>query len=477
MSIAQSIVRRPLYILAGLLLVVAACAPDSTGSPTESQPSFAAGDRPVRLGSVRTIDDEFSDLVGEVPGFGGLFYDESGVLTVYLKDPARLNQSRAPLQAFLARGAAGNVSRLGQIAGDVSRMRVLPATWDFRELRVWYMTHVIPNAGAADGVTMTDIDDRRNRIVIGVQDAGLIPNMLARMRDLGVPAGAVEVVEFGGHRYDPALAIQSAPSCDPETALEPCPDEGGEGAPLSLTTKWRPAPGGVQVEYVDGFSAFNCTLGFNIVRVLTSGETDPDRYFVTNSHCTDGFGVMTQMPMGQSTLADVIGREFADPALFTGAVDPACPAGRLCRYSDAALFIHDNPTSASNGRVAFPPVGSTLADETRVVVGTGDPIVGMAVHKVGRTTGHTTGTVTEVCGNFTQLQDNMDTGRTMLCQSRGSYSSSGGDSGSPVFEVWPDGTLVARGLHWSKAGAFSPLNEVLRELREVTGGGLGPEAQ
>ena len=36
----------------------------------------------------RTIDERYADLADSVPGFGGLFYDASGRLTVYAKNPA-----------------------------------------------------------------------------------------------------------------------------------------------------------------------------------------------------------------------------------------------------------------------------------------------------------------------------------------------------------------------------------------------------
>lgn len=111
--------------------------------------------------------------------------------------------------------------------------------------------------------------------------------------------------------------------------------------------------------------------------------------------------------------------------------------------------------------------------EVRPIVGGGDPVQGMVVHKIGRTTGRTVGTVQQTCVHLTVYINQQDSGRTLLCQYVASYSSSGGDSGSPVVEVWPDGSLIARGIHWRDGGGFSSINEVLRELREVTGGGLG----
>jgi hypothetical protein len=82
---------------------------------------------------------------------------------------------------------------------------------------------------------------------------------------------------------------------------------------------------------------------------------------------------------------------------------------------------------------------------------------GMAVEKVGRTTGRTTGSVTNSCANVPQYAVDpwgyvYDTGRTMLCQVQASYSSGGGDSGSPVTIRNSSGQPQVYGIHWGSNG-------------------------
>jgi len=151
-------------------------------------PTFNTTGQPAASVLVRTLDDEFSDLAGEVPGFGGLYYDDDGTLTVRLKDTGRADAARSPVSAFLARQAGRSSVRLGQIPGEVGAMRAVAARYDFRELRAWYQEQVVPGLQATDRVTMTDIDERRNRIVIGVRDlstGGAITDAAPQPRDPG----------------------------------------------------------------------------------------------------------------------------------------------------------------------------------------------------------------------------------------------------------------------------------------------------
>ena len=470
----SSVVSRAVHL--GLVLLVAACSPERHIAPTEEPlpPAVRAASSTASAGAIRTLDDEYADLVDEIPGFGGLYYDADGTPVIYLKSPATLGSARTRVAAHLERGAGGNASRITQIAGEVSRLRVRSARYDFRELRGWYNGQLVSAAFAMPGVVMTDIDERRNQIVIGVRDGPSIPAVRSSLSRLGVPTDAFVVVEY-------AVVSQEAPSiqsgdCDPITAIIPCAEEPPTaGFMRSVRDKSRPVIGGLQIQYNDSPYNWNCTLGYNIAHRPPDGTINPERFFMTASHCGDAMGVMTAMEMSQSTVGEVIGAEVADPSFFTNSVDPLCPGGRLCRYSDAALFSFGADIGVDHGRTAFPSVGSLTFSQIRMITGAGDPAVGMTVHKIGRTTGRTTGTVQQTCMILTVFDRfGSDTGFRQLCQSVASYASAGGDSGAPVVQVWPDGTLVARGIHWRGSGGFSPINGALRELRSVTGGGLGP---
>lgn len=457
---------------------MAACTIDSPVASAEGPLAATAGSAPslITAGTARTLDDEFADLVAEIPGFGGLYYDADGAPVVYMKNPSQLNGARARVAAFLGRGAHGNTSRLMQITGEVGRLRVRSARYDFRELRGWYDALLMPAVFTIPGVVMTDIDERRNQIVIGVRDAGSIRSVRTRLSRLGVPVDAFDVVEYAAVPQEAPLAIQNGESCDPMTAIIPCDEEPppANGWFFTLRETLRPVIGGIQIQYHVWPFNHVCTVGYNIAHRSVAGTLNPTRFFMTASHCGDAQGTMTGMSMGQPTVVQGIGVEVADPDFLSSSADPQCPSGRQCRYSDAALFAFEPSIFVNHGRVAFPPVGSLTFTEIRTISSLGDPVAGMAVEKIGRTTGRTAGTVQETCVQMIVFQGVVDTGRTLLCQFRASYSSAGGDSGSPVVQVWPDGTLVARGIHWRGNGGFSPINAALRELSGVTGGLLGP---
>src|SRR6185295_14135324 len=214
----------------------------------------------------------------------------------------------------------------------------------------------------------------RNRVVIGL-DATSPEKSLNRDRleqeilSTGVPRQAVLLIET--------------------TAAEPL---------TGLQSKLRPAPGGVQILFPISPPTYGvCTLGFNAFRGSTFG-------FVINSHCTGVMGETDGQRYLQSLPPDgTIGTEIADFPFFTGS---PCPPDRRCRYSDSAFAKYDNPRLGALGKIARPssgdpelgsltlkPVSARFTLTGRI----GSPLTGDIVHKVGRTTGWTYGTVVATC--------------------------------------------------------------------------------
>lgn len=359
--------------------------------------------------------------------------NEDGAAVVRLTDTATKAQARSLIVDFLTvqglRHGIEDVNAVGTL-----QMKFRPADYSFVQLYQWHKK-VSPVLLRYRTVTMTDVDEVKNRVVVGVSTTDEVGVLLAVIDQLGVPREAVET------KIVSPVEIEQ-----------------------SLNDVVRPIIGGTQIE--------DCTLTYNVAHTFTDGTLDPDEYFLTAAHCTDVFGTSTGMPIGQATSADVIGHEYVDPPLFTDSEDPSCPYGRKCRYSDAALFIHQS-VDYSHGYVAWPPPNSTVFSEQKVISGAGDPIVGLVVHKIGSRSGRTHGTVSETCAPYKQFRNGVDTGRTMLCQNRADYHSVEGDSGSPVLQLMSDGTTVDRGIHWGSGGLFSSPNLWNQEIRFVMGGGLG----
>jgi hypothetical protein len=392
----------------------------------------AALPAPAQIDEIETSDDRFATVARQVPGFGGMFFDQDGTLQVYMvgqKGPA--NEALiASLDDVITR-EIGRGERLSSRG-----VEVLEGQYDFLDLHRWQQ-QISPDVLTLPGVVFTDIDESTNRLRIGITGStGMKETLEGSLVKLGVPREAVLISE----------------------TKEVWPE---------LRSRRRPLRGGLQIN----FGGFLCTLGFVAVRQGTTG-------FLTNSHCTNTQGGVEGTVYHQASASGTtnrIGQEIADPTYFTGG---SCPSGRRCRFSDSSFARVPHPSGPSVttalGTIARPAVGSFTWNgvDTFTITAEAAPVVGQAVTKVGRTTGRTSGTIQQTCANFNVAGSNI----TQLCQSRGSFSSAGGDSGSPVFRITslPNVTLV--GIHWGSGGVFSPITGIqmsgeLGSVSTCAGGG------
>jgi hypothetical protein len=287
--------------------------------------------------------------------------------------------------------------------------------YDFLDLHRWQQ-QMSPDVLALPGVVFTDIDDMTNRLRIGITDSrGGMKAVEELLDTLGVPREAVLISE-----------------------TKPVWPE--------LRNRRRPLRGGLQIN----FRNLLCTLGFIADRQGIRG-------FVTNSHCTTTQGGVEGTVYHQPILDsnnNEVGVEIADPFYFTGG---SCPSGRRCRFSDSA-FVRVTTTTTSVGTIARPPIVSINWNGVDIFTNTGEvaPLMGQSVTKVGRTTGRTSGTVAQTCAPFNVAGTNI----TLLCQSRATYSSAGGDSGSPVFRITSTPIVNLGGIHWGSGGVYSPITNI-----------------
>ena len=213
-------------------------------------------------------------------------------------------------------------------------------------------------------------------------------------------------------------------------------------------------------------------MGFN-------ADAGSERSFITASHCTNKQGGVedTQYYQPLSTVDNtVIATEVADPEYFTFKTNPACPRGKLCRYSDASRELYSGAAASTRGAIAqttgannnsLNVVGSfsvTAQDNA----GTAAP-VGATVNKVGRTTGWTQGKVTNTCVNTNVSGSRIH----QLCQTFVAAGVGGGDSGSGVFTITSGSNVTLVGILWGGSGdgqtfVFSPFNQVVKELGTLT---------
>lgn len=301
-----------------------------------------------------------------------------------------------------------------------------------------------PAVLALSGTVFADNDEANHRLLFGVENEHVIPAVRTVLSQLGISSSDYQIKV-------------TAPIYQVAT----------------LQDRMRPTQAGIQIH----FGNYLCSLGFNAdATAPTSGPAGQS--FITASHCTNTQGGVegTQYYQPLSSVDNtVIATEVADPDYFTFKTDPACSHGKLCRYSDASRALYSSgigstlaiaqTTGANNGSIEI--AGSftvTSQDDAGTAAG-----FGTTVNKVGRTTGWTSGQVTNTC-----VTTNVSGSRfQQLCQTFVAAGVGAGDSGSGVFTLNSSGEAKIVGILWGGSSdgqtfVFSPFNQVERELGALT---------
>ena len=394
-----------LHLRVGVVLLMgfalAACT-DHEGAPTEPGdplPQWLAEPGEV-FAPAGSVDSIFLEVNREVPGFGGMIFDD-GEPVLRLVDGVRAADALVALASRLPGRSLADAPQRWQIA-----------EYEWRQLARWHAA-VLPLL-ARDEVVFTDADERLNRIVLGILEGTDQEAITEAAVSRGVPAEALVL-----RITEPPVALQS------------------------LRDRVRPTRGGLRI---NDHPVYGCTMGFNV-------DFNGVRTFMTNSHCTEpgAFGETTGWPFYQSdwNVSDHrVGTEYLDPPLVD--YGTFCPSGRDdCRWSDAALVAYDGGVEWAKGAIAR----TSYSDRwygSREIVGnfwiTGKhnpPAVGEWLHKMGATTGWTYGDVDQTCVPY-QFDDVY-----LMCQDLVNAGVAGGDSGSPVFRWSGSGNEVdLAGILW-----------------------------
>jgi hypothetical protein len=398
----------------------------------------------VRASPIRPFDDLLAELAEAVPGFGGLYFDSIGVLHVYLVHVDRAPVALAAIKEFFRLRTPSIADRL-----DKADVKVFQGRFAYRELNEWF--YLIASELPHHGITERDINEVDNRISIGVIDSQSADKMAQSIAKLGIPSEAVTV------RIVPPTVISAG-----------------------LRDAVRPTSAGLQIQT----NLTTCTLGYNAHIPDPVGGVDTSfGVFITNSHCIPPFGVVDGTVVGQPTISQPVGYEIVDPPLFNSSVDPRCPVGRLCRYSDAAVVRYNNNATYQFGRSAMTTGWKQFGiTGYNWFLGTDylSPffLTWERAYLVGRTTGYHMGYGSATCVDVPQYAADpfgnpIDTGRDMLCQSRTSIRQEPGDSGAPVHTQPQNGVdILLFGLNWggnSQSNVFSPVYYVESELLQASG--------
>jgi hypothetical protein len=228
------------YALALLLGVLSASSPRAPLAQTQSP---------------QTLDDLFSAVAARVPEFGGMFLSDPStgaqnpasfggpILNVYL---TRVNL----LRVVAVRSAI--LAVFGPEAIPPGPIVLLHGNFGFAQLRDWY-TRLVNEVFSIPGVTMTDIDETNNRLLIGIDNEQIGADIFQLISKLGIPVAAAEVEVI---KFQAQTTINSAAS-----------DTQDSQQLLSVTLDNRaiPTQGGYQIHPVLP-NRTHCTLGFNATR-------------------------------------------------------------------------------------------------------------------------------------------------------------------------------------------------------------------
>ena len=381
--------------------------------------------------SSNNIHDDFEQVAQQIPGFGGFFLDENGRPNVYLLQPdsADLDELRGALQEALGE----DILERGESPRrdiDDPELRLLEGSYSMQNLLPWFDR--TSGVFEIEEVAFVDLRERNNNLTVGVttlEAQGAVEDYLVSQ---DIPLEAVDIVEADRrtpHAHD-------------------------------LRSNFSAAQGGIEI----GLAGTNTVCSHGYVARLNG-----DLGFVTNSHCTAQRGSVTGTRYTNPGGGSSLGEEEADPSYQN------CYGGsRSCRQSDAAFVEYADEASA-RAAVARPQDwagpssnSSTLNidHEANLSVRGGEahPVSGEMIDKVGRTTGWTWGYVQRTCIAM-GVNGGSVNGKpiVMKCQDDGSYSSAGGDSGSPVFK-WHGDEVTIYGVHWGSGGIFSTLQGIYADF-------------
>ena len=314
----------------------------------------------------RTLDDYFAAVAHHVPAFGGLIYTSEGD-----KFRVFLTQTDEPTVAA-AREAIRKVFGAEVIpAGGIELAR---ARYGFLELKAWYDQMLSPD-WSIKGVTLTDIDEARNRLRIGVETDDTSRRVLEQLASLNIPRPAI-IIEVTGPITPTTHTVQSAQT----------PRHGG----YVITRLICNAPGtGISSGTLGFIARRNGGLGFvtNPHNTRYSWRQDQANTCPGNDTFGGGCAGGVAISIGCAAVcppcefhqapgyfpAQLIGQEAVDPGPFTGA---PCPAGQSCRWSESAFIRAVGTPQFEKG---------VIARTTAITTVFSSPILSVSLHAAAPT--------------------------------------------------------------------------------------------
>jgi hypothetical protein len=152
-----------------------------TPAPTPLSTESPSPPTPIATG----FDYLMADIAAEAPGFAGMLLDpvDNNILLVKTTQP---DTDVSVYKAAIVARFPGMSSK---------RFELINATYDFAQLSAWYA--LIDPLYGLPGLVSTDIDEVRNKIVIGVETEADRAPMEQKIAELPIPSDAIEVAIVG----------------------------------------------------------------------------------------------------------------------------------------------------------------------------------------------------------------------------------------------------------------------------------------
>ncbi|MDZ7778673.1 MAG: hypothetical protein U5R14_01900 [Gemmatimonadota bacterium] len=394
-------------------------------------------------------EERFVELSREFPSFAGFYVEDETLVVLTAEGPDSENIGSAAAITYAAHEA---------VAGRVAATDVRSVPFSFADLSGW-RNAAFQAVIALDDVAILDLDERANKVFVGLETGSQRDQILTALEEAGIPSDAVQVEVVGPNRTS-----------------------------ATLLSRVRPLLGGLYTTSIGTTGQTqSCTYGFNAV--LNSTDV-----FITNSHCTRQQFADDVTPVslyqtlhGYSTT--LVGTEYSDPDGWdcTPWYQPWYPDN--CRNSDAAAIelVEDSVDFGYIARTASRATGSAQGSKTidsnapRFLIEGKDayPYMGQEVNKMGQASGWTYGDVDRTCftATFKPSGDDITGGDNdfrVLCAYQADYRSQSGDSGAPVF-LWAGGSagVYLQGLNMGSnddygggagKGIFSSMSGIEQDL-------------
>jgi hypothetical protein len=194
----EVLMKKKLLTLKSIMVAVMLISILGSGCAT-MQPPTTREDNPQ--GPVITLDDQLVTVAKVVSGFGGMFFDDNGNLNVYMLKAdeelsAHARQERhkhlqAVLEAvfgedYLSRGTDRHPDYpIEPDDKDLPRIKIIKGSYNILQLAMWRAD--IDKALDLPGTVFTDLDEKQNRLRIGIESPIFHKRVQEVLAQQGVP--------------------------------------------------------------------------------------------------------------------------------------------------------------------------------------------------------------------------------------------------------------------------------------------------